>query len=289
LIDPAPHGVNAGSAHADQLGVTGGKGRFVGIGVGRYESPKLTELEHAVADVEAVRRLLGDAFVGEPLCDPTEESARTTLQAIEGSMPGGGPLVVLWSGHGFQSPARGVKLMCTDSPRSAARGLDAGSVVEPCAMSGAGQILFIVDTCFSGGAVPDATQVDTPRHRRPSHRRPTMPTSGRDPLKVPVQFWQRPDVTETLEARDIARLFRLLRKYCGASQTRIGTTVGMTQSTVSLIISRNTPVTTIAVLERIADGLGSHLRPGASASVTTYSSIVRATASCSTLSVSRRT
>jgi transcriptional regulator with XRE-family HTH domain len=82
-----------------------------------------------------------------------------------------------------------------------------------------------------------------------------MPTSGRDPLKVPVQFWQRPDVTETLEARDIARLFRLLRKYCGASQTRIGTTVGMTQSTVSLIISRNTPVTTIAVLERIADGL----------------------------------
>jgi transcriptional regulator with XRE-family HTH domain len=99
-----------------------------------------------------------------------------------------------------------------------------------------------------------------------------MPTSGRDPLKVPVQFWQRPDVTETLEARDIARLFRLLRKYCGASQTRIGTTVGMTQSTVSLIISRNTPVTTIAVLERIADGLGSHLRPGASASGTSSTS-----------------
>jgi transcriptional regulator with XRE-family HTH domain len=82
-----------------------------------------------------------------------------------------------------------------------------------------------------------------------------MPTSGRDPLKVPAQFWQRPDVTEALQTRDIARLFRLLRQHCGASQTRIGTAVGMTQSTVSLIVSHNKPVTTIAVLERIADGL----------------------------------
>ena len=83
-----------------------------------------------------------------------------------------------------------------------------------------------------------------------------MPTSGRDQLTVPAEFWQRQEVTETLQTRDIARLFRLLRQYCGASQTRIGTTVGMTQSTVSLIINRNKPVTTLAVLERIADGLG---------------------------------
>jgi hypothetical protein len=51
-----------------------------------------------------------------------------------------------------------------------------------------------------------------------------------------AQFWQRPEVTEALQARDIARLFRLLRKYCGASQTRIGTAVGMTQSTVLLAL-----------------------------------------------------
>jgi tetratricopeptide (TPR) repeat protein len=82
-----------------------------------------------------------------------------------------------------------------------------------------------------------------------------MATSGHDPLTVPPQFWQRPDVTQALQARDIARLFRLLRQYCGASQTRIGTAVGMTQSTVSLIVNRNKPVTTMAVLERIADGL----------------------------------
>jgi tetratricopeptide (TPR) repeat protein len=82
-----------------------------------------------------------------------------------------------------------------------------------------------------------------------------MPISGRDPLRVPAQFWQRPEVTEALDARDIGRLFRLLRQYCGASQTRIGTAVGMTQSTVSLIVARGKPVTMLTVFERIADGL----------------------------------
>jgi tetratricopeptide (TPR) repeat protein len=82
-----------------------------------------------------------------------------------------------------------------------------------------------------------------------------MVTSARDPLRVPAQFWQRDDVAVALEQRDIGRLFRLLRQYCGASQTRIGTAVGMTQSTVSLIVNRSQPVIAIAVLVRIADGL----------------------------------
>ena len=82
-----------------------------------------------------------------------------------------------------------------------------------------------------------------------------MVTSARDPLRVPAQFWQRDDVSLALEERNIAGLFRLLRQYCGASQTRIGTAVGMTQSTVSLIVNRSKPVIAIAVLERIANGL----------------------------------
>lgn len=83
-----------------------------------------------------------------------------------------------------------------------------------------------------------------------------MVTSARDPLQVSAQFWHRDDVALALEQRDIGRLFRLLRQHCGASQTRIGTAVGMTQSTVSLIVTRGQPVIAIAVLERIADGLG---------------------------------
>lgn len=83
----------------------------------------------------------------------------------------------------------------------------------------------------------------------------TMVTSAHDPLRVPAQFWHRDDVCQALEQCDIARLFRLLRQHCGASQTRIGTAVGMTQSTVSLIVNLSKPVIAIAVLERIADGL----------------------------------
>lgn len=82
-----------------------------------------------------------------------------------------------------------------------------------------------------------------------------MAASARDPLRVQPSFWQREEVTAALERRAIGRLFRLLRQYCGASQTRIGTAVGMTQSSVSLITTHDKPVTTIAVLERIADGL----------------------------------
>ena len=52
-----------------------------------------------------------------------------------------------------------------------------------------------------------------------------MRTSGRDPLTVPAEFWEPRPVIEALEARDIAQLFRLLRRYCGASQTRIGVAV----------------------------------------------------------------
>jgi tetratricopeptide (TPR) repeat protein len=82
-----------------------------------------------------------------------------------------------------------------------------------------------------------------------------MPANARDPLKVPAHFWERPDVAEALEQRDIGRLFRLLRQYCAASQTRIGTAVGMTQSTVSLIVNGDQAVTALTVIERVADGL----------------------------------
>jgi transcriptional regulator with XRE-family HTH domain len=82
-----------------------------------------------------------------------------------------------------------------------------------------------------------------------------MPPSGRDPVNVEPEFWQRENVTDALDALDIAQLFRLLRRYCGFSQTRIGTAVGMTQSSISIIVNRNKPVATLAVLQRIADGL----------------------------------
>lgn len=82
-----------------------------------------------------------------------------------------------------------------------------------------------------------------------------MVANAREPLQVPAEFWQHADVIAALDHRDIGQLFVLLRRHCGASQSRIGLTVGMTQGTVSLVINRTQVVTALTVLERIADGL----------------------------------
>jgi tetratricopeptide (TPR) repeat protein/transcriptional regulator with XRE-family HTH domain len=82
-----------------------------------------------------------------------------------------------------------------------------------------------------------------------------MRVSLHEPLRVPARFWELDAVCAALDQRAIGALFRLLRKYCGASQTRIGIAVELQQGTVSLIMNDRQAVTSITVLERIADGL----------------------------------
>jgi len=76
-----------------------------------------------------------------------------------------------------------------------------------------------------------------------------------EPLRIPDDLWRRDDVRQALDCRDIGRLFQLLHKYAGASQTRIGIAVGMAQATVSMYMSGTRVVTAIDVLERVAQGL----------------------------------
>lgn len=82
-----------------------------------------------------------------------------------------------------------------------------------------------------------------------------MPNPALEPLRVPDNFWVRDDVTAALAQRDIGVLFRLIRRYAGASQTRIGTAIGMAQGTVSLYMNGQRTATTIDLLERVATGL----------------------------------
>jgi len=82
-----------------------------------------------------------------------------------------------------------------------------------------------------------------------------MASSAFDPLRVPEGFWQRDDVGNVLDHRDIGALFRLLSKHAGASQTRIGTATGLSQGSVCLIMNDDRVVSALDVLERIADGL----------------------------------
>jgi len=76
-----------------------------------------------------------------------------------------------------------------------------------------------------------------------------------DLIVIPGSFWQRAEVTTALDGRDVGRLFQLLRQYAGASQTQIGIACGMTQSKVSDIMRGAQQVITLALFERIANGL----------------------------------
>jgi transcriptional regulator with XRE-family HTH domain len=74
-------------------------------------------------------------------------------------------------------------------------------------------------------------------------------------IAIPGSFWRRADVQDALRARAIGPLFCLLRQFTGASQTQIGIACCMSQGKVSQIMRDVTRVESLAVLERIADGL----------------------------------
>lgn len=83
-----------------------------------------------------------------------------------------------------------------------------------------------------------------------------MPERASDPITIPESLWRRPEMIEALKARDIGHLFRLLRQYAGASQTKIATMCGMAQGKVSQIMKPGgSQVTAFEVIARIADGL----------------------------------
>ncbi|WBB91405.1 tetratricopeptide repeat protein [Verrucosispora sp. WMMC514] len=131
-------------------------GRFVGIGIGSYDQGRHRDLPRAVGDVDELRHLLVDSFTCEVVSDPDEGTARRLLQALEGAVSDGDPLVLLWSGHGLAA-SNGLRLLARDSGRSPAAGIAMTDVAGYCAVSGANQLLFILDTCFSGEALNAAT------------------------------------------------------------------------------------------------------------------------------------
>jgi hypothetical protein len=82
-----------------------------------------------------------------------------------------------------------------------------------------------------------------------------MPGRATDLLVIEGSFWERADVTGALGARDIGRLFRLLAKYAGASQTRLAIACELAQPKVSAYMRGTARVEAFEVFARIADGL----------------------------------
>nr|MDT0666199.1 helix-turn-helix domain-containing protein [Micromonospora sp. DSM 115978] len=79
------------------------------------------------------------------------------------------------------------------------------------------------------------------------------PTS---PYTVSGGLLARDDFRTACGARDFAAVFRLMKKYDGASQDRIASPVdGLTQSRVSRIMRGEDRIASLDLIERIADSL----------------------------------
>jgi predicted XRE-type DNA-binding protein len=83
-----------------------------------------------------------------------------------------------------------------------------------------------------------------------------MSGRGHSPVQVPDGFWARADVTDALDRRDVGRLLHLVGQHSGASQTRVGAAVDLSQGTVSDAVRGKRQITSLEVLQRIASGLG---------------------------------
>jgi transcriptional regulator with XRE-family HTH domain len=82
-----------------------------------------------------------------------------------------------------------------------------------------------------------------------------MPSHSWERVDIPVWAWERQEAQRLLRERDIAGLLRLAQTH-GASQTRIASATGIAQGRVSEILSGRRTVSSLKLIERIADGLG---------------------------------
>ncbi|MFI0937306.1 helix-turn-helix domain-containing protein [Streptomyces sp. NPDC021020] len=74
-------------------------------------------------------------------------------------------------------------------------------------------------------------------------------------LVLPADLWDREKARGALAARDLAAVIRHFRQYTGASQTAVGSLVGLAQSDISAIERGVRQVQSVTVLTRIAEGL----------------------------------
>src|SRR6266540_4226252 len=73
---------------------------------------------------------------------------------------------------------------------------------------------------------------------------------------APPGLWERADMRDALDARDMGAVITIFRRWTGASQTDVGVLIGMSQPHVSDFERGIRHATSMAMFERFADGLG---------------------------------
>ena len=131
----------------------------IAVGVGVYDDPGYASLHDAESDAQAVadvwQRLgatvtvIRSGTVGELADQLTAAFAETSAPA----------LIVYWTGHGDLSGSAtgGLSLIGRNSAYGKATTLKPASIAELALGTAAEAILILIDTCFSGGAVPAVT------------------------------------------------------------------------------------------------------------------------------------
>jgi transcriptional regulator with XRE-family HTH domain len=94
------------------------------------------------------------------------------------------------------------------------------------------------------------------RGMKASNGAPNVTVSRRETPLAPPGLWQRPEMAKALAARDLGTVVRVFRKWTGASQTDMSVLLGIPQPHISSLEHGRRRVTSMALFERFAEGLG---------------------------------
>ncbi|MGH8905029.1 MAG: caspase family protein, partial [Egibacteraceae bacterium] len=134
---------------------------YVGFGVGAYDDARFKALPRAVPDVEDIAEILRPyGYAVQVVPDPDEAALLDGLKAhlAQNALPQGGPLVIMWAGHGEMVAEQTLHLIARDTSKGAAPECTADRIASYAGRTGASQILLVFDTCHAqAGALPALT------------------------------------------------------------------------------------------------------------------------------------
>jgi tetratricopeptide (TPR) repeat protein len=131
--------------------------RVVAVAIGEYA--QLISLPRAVQDNEGLAFILKERHGFDAIL-LADRRRGDLLDEIDGTLAAnalpGAALILLWTGHGKVGPDGRLRLLARTTDTADDEVATAGRLGELAARTGATQVLVILDTCFSGGGVPDA-------------------------------------------------------------------------------------------------------------------------------------